>query len=302
MPKQDYGVDYSFQKSISYSQYSMYKTCPHNWYLQYVKKHKKFENSIHLTFGTSIHEAIQHYMNIMYTISGAEADRINLIEFFKERMVENYKEAFVQNKEEHFVKPEVFKEFVDDGINILDYFKKKRSDYFSIKNDRLIGIEIPITEQVVDEIPNVLMIGSLDLIIQNIHTKKYTIYDIKTSTNGWRDKEKKDQTKVNQVLFYKHFYSKKLNVDPDMIDVRFFIVKRKLFESADFVIKRIQEFIPTQGKIKMKQAIADLQTFVKEAFTSDGQHIDKEYPKNLDGCKYCPFKNDSELCNKKNIL
>jgi hypothetical protein len=87
-----------------------------------------------------------------------------------------------------------------------------------------------------------------------------------------------------------------------MIDVRFFIVKRKLFESADFVIKRIQEFIPTQGKIKMKQAIADLQTFVKEAFTLDGQHIDKEYPKNLDGCKYCPFKNDSELCNKKNIL
>jgi hypothetical protein len=47
--------------------------------------------------------------------------------------------------------------------------------------------------------------------------------------------------------------------------------------------------------------MADLQSFVKEAFTPDGKHIDKDYPKNLEGCKYCPFKNDAELCNKKNI-
>lgn len=298
MPKTEYDIDYSYQKAISYSQYSMYKSCPHNWYLQYVKKHKKFENSIHLTFGTSIHEAIQHYMNIMYSISGAEADRIDLVSFFKERMIENYKEALLQNKEEHFVKPEVFKEFIEDGISILEYLKKKRSQYFSIKTDKLIGIEIPIAEKVVDNIPNVLMIGSLDLIFQDKNSKKYTIIDIKTSTSGWRDKEKKDQTKINQLLLYKHFYAKKLNVDPDMINVKFFIVKRKLFESKDFVIKRIQEFVPAQGKIKMKQAISDLESFVKDAFSEDAKYIDKEYPKNLDNCKWCPFKDNNELCKK----
>ena len=191
MPQQNYPVDYSYQKSVSYSQYSLYKTCPHSWYLQYVKKHKRFEQSINLLFGTSLHEALQEYINIMYTVSGKEADSMDLNEFFKTRMIENYREAKEQNKDEHFVKPEDFKEFIEDGITILDYIKKKRAEYFSLKNDELIGIEIQITDPVVDEIPNVLMIGSIDLIIRNKNTKKYKVYDIKTSTSGWKDKDKK---------------------------------------------------------------------------------------------------------------
>ena len=277
----------------------MYKTCPHNWYLQYVKKHKKFENSIHLTFGTSIHEAFQEYINIMYTVSGKAADSMDLVDFFKTRMIENYKEALEQNKGAHFVEPEVFKEFIEDGIAILEYIKKKRSEHFSLKNEELVGIEIQITDPVVDEIPNVLMIGSIDLIMRHKTTGKYKVYDIKTSTSGWKDKDKKDQTKINQVLFYKHFYSKKLGIEPEMIDVEFFIVRRKIYADAEFPIKRIQIFQPAQGKIKMKQAVEDLKSFIKDAFTPDGKHIDKVYPKNLDGCKWCQFKNNKELCDKK---
>ena len=277
----------------------MYKTCPHNWYLQYVKKHKKFENSINLLFGTSLHEALQEYINVMYTVSGKAADSMDLVEFFKSRMVENYKESLEQTKGEHFVKPEEFKEFIEDGITILEYIRKKRSEFFSLKNEELIGIEIPITEEVVAGMPNVLIIGSIDLVMRHKKTGKYKVYDIKTSTSGWKDKDKKDQTKLNQLLFYKHFYSKKLGIEPEMVDVEFFIVRRKVYEDAEFPIKRVQHVIPTQGKIKMKQAVEDLKAFVKEAFTPDGQHIDKAYPKNTDGCKYCPFKNNKELCNKK---
>jgi hypothetical protein len=300
MPKQDYGVRYDLgQTSISYSQYSMYKTCPHNWYLQYVKKHKRFENSINLTFGTSIHETLQEYINAMYTVSGKAADSMDLVELFKTRMVENYKEALQQNKGQHFVKPEVFKEFIEDGVAIIEYVRKKRSEYFSLKNEELVGIEIQITEPVVDEVPNVLMIGSIDLIMRSKTTGKYKVYDIKTSTSGWKDKDKRDQTKINQLLFYKHFYSKKLGVDPETIDVEFFIVRRKVYEDAEFPIKRIQTFQPAQGKIKTKQAVEDLKAFVKDAFTPDGKHVDKRYPKNLDGCKWCPFRDNSELCDKK---
>jgi len=299
MPKTDYNIDYTKQKAISYSQYSMYKSCPHNWYLQYVKKNKKFENSIHLTFGTSIHEALQKYIETMYNVSGKAADSMDLISFFKERMVENYTEAKKTNKDEHFITPEEFKEFIEDGIAILEYIKKKRSEHFSLKNEELVGIEIQITDPVVDEIPNVLMIGSIDLIMRSKTTGKYKVYDIKTSTSGWKDKDKKDQTKINQVLFYKHFYSKKLGIDPEMVDVEFFIVRRKIYADAEFPIKRIQIFQPAQGKIKMKQAVEDLKAFVKEVFTPDGKYVDKQYPKNLDGCKWCPFKDNKELCDKK---
>jgi len=300
MPQQNYGIDYSTQKAISYSQYSMYKTCPHNWYLQYVKKHKKFEQSINLLFGTSLHEALQEYINVMYTVSGKAADSMELFDYFKQRMVENYKEA-KQQSGSHFTTQQQFEEFIVDGLHILDYVKKKRSQFFSLKNEQLIGVEIPITEQVVEEIPNVFMIGSIDLIMKCKNTGKYKIYDIKTSTSGWKEKDKKDQIKLNQLLFYKYFYSKKLGVEPDMVDVEFFIVRRKVYEDADFPIKRVQHVIPTQGKVKMKQAVEDLKAFVKDAFTPDGKYIDKAYTKNTDGCKYCPFKDNRELCDKKNI-
>ena len=84
-----------------------------------------------------------------------------------------------------------------------------------------------------------------------------------------------------------------------MVDVEFFIVRRKVYEDADFPIKRVQHVIPAQGKIKMKQAVEDLRAFVRDAFTPDGKHIDKAYPKNKSGCKYCPFKDDAALCDKK---
>jgi PKD repeat protein len=41
--------------------------------------------------------------------------------------------------------------------------------------------------------------------------------------------------------------------------------------------------------------------YVPDAFTPDGKYIDKAYTKNTDGCKYCPFKDNRELCDKKNI-
>jgi hypothetical protein len=299
MPKQDYKVDYATQKAVSYSQYSMYKSCPHNWYLQYVKKHKRFDNSIHLTFGTSLHEALQEYITVMYTVSAKAADSMDLFEFFKTRMLENYKEAKEQNKGQHFVSPEEFKEFIEDGIAILDYVRKKRSEFFSLKREELVGIEIPITEPITEEVPNVLMIGSIDLIMKSKVTGKYKIYDIKTSTSGWKEKDKKDQLKLNQVLFYKHFYSKMLKVDPEMVDVEFFIVRRKVYEDAEFPIKRVQHVIPAQGKIKMKQAVEDLKSFIQEAFTADAKYIDKEYPKNTGSCKWCPFKEDRVLCSRQ---
>jgi hypothetical protein len=71
-------VNYGFQKSISYSQLSMYSSCPHKWALQYRDGHKYSESSIHMTFGTSLHETLQHYITTIYEITGAEADRINL--------------------------------------------------------------------------------------------------------------------------------------------------------------------------------------------------------------------------------
>ena len=64
---------------------SIFRGCPHRWKLQYKDKIKVFTSSIHTVFGTAIHESIQHYLDVMFDKSGAEADRIDLEGYFQEK-------------------------------------------------------------------------------------------------------------------------------------------------------------------------------------------------------------------------
>ena len=61
--------------------------------------------------------------------------------------------------------------------------------------------------------------------------------------------------------------------------------------------RRVQEFSPTAGKIKVGQAISLMNTFVNTAVDKDGQYIDKEYPTNPSkwGCNFCAFK-EMRIC------
>lgn len=293
-------IDYRYQKTVSFSQYSTFRHCPHQWYLNYVKKKYDFKPSINMTFGTAIHEALQHYLKTMYEESAAAADRIDLETYFKERFIEVYKGSVKDNKGEHFSTAEEMKEFYSDGMTLLDWFKKRRGKYFNKRNEELIGIEIPLLSKADTTVENVFFRGYVDLVIYDSANDKFIIYDIKTSTKGWSDYDKKDQTKLNQILLYKKFFSEITGVSEDKIDVKFFIVKRKIFENSEYPIPRIQEFVPANGKIKVKQAQEDFSNFVREVFTPQGKYIDKEYEKKPSKlCSYCPF-NDSEHCDKNN--
>lgn len=297
MPRPEANIDHATQKAVSYSQYSMYSQCQYQWYLSYACGHSSFKPSIYLTYGTSLHETLQEYLDVMFNKSIKEADELDLNKMLEDRMVSNYKQSLVENKNEHFSNKDQMREFIEDGQLSLDWFKKNRSRYFTRKNTHLVGIEIPILRPVTD---NVFIRGFIDFIIYEKILDKYTIFDIKTSTRGWSDKDKKDQTKINQILFYKRFYSEMLNVSEDRIEVKFFIVKRKVFSNPDYPIYRIQEFIPASGKKKVEDAIKDLNLFVSHCFTKDAKHnIDQVYIKNLDACKYCAFKDRNDLCDKK---
>ena len=61
-------IDFTKDKVVSFSQYSMYKSCPHKWYLQYVKGYKDDKPNMHFVFGTAMHEALQHYLQTMFDI------------------------------------------------------------------------------------------------------------------------------------------------------------------------------------------------------------------------------------------
>ena len=291
------------ERKISYSQFSMYSQCPKHWELAYAKNLRTFSQSIHTIFGTAMHETMQNYLTVMYEQSAKAADEININAYLKDQMFNLYKEA-VEKMGEHFSNKFELGEFYEDGVAILDWFKRKRGQYFSRKNEELIGIEVPIYHPVADTNDKIMMLGYLDGVMRDKRTDKITIIDIKTSTMGWNKYQKADKNKTSQLVLYKKYFAEQYGYDPEKIDIKYMIVKRKLIEGAMFPQKRITEFSPASGKPTRNKLARSIDEFVKSSFKADGSYnLDREYPavagKNNKNCKYCEFKDQPDLCPAK---
>jgi hypothetical protein len=289
-------MNHAYQRSISYSQYAMWSSCPHKWYLTYVEKKQPYQASIHTVFGTAMHETMQDYITVMYNESGANADRMNLEILFQDKFSEIYAKEY-KAAGAHFTTPKEMGEFYEDAILILRFLKKNRNKLFTIRKVKLLGIEIPLLLNVAN---NVFLKGYIDFVLYDLELDKIYIYDIKTSTRGWNDTEKKDDSKIAQILLYKEYFSKQFEIDVEKIEVEYFIVKRKLYEQSKYSIPRTQHFKPASGKNKRKQAVENLNNFIKDCFDESGKPQVKSYIKNVgeSSCKWCPYKDKPELCDK----
>ena len=292
-------INYAFQKSISYSQMSMYLQCPKKWALQYRDGHKVPSFSINMTFGSALHETLQNYLSVMYNESGAKADEINIEEYFEDRFRENYSKGYKDNKGIHFSNPEEMREFYDDGLAILEFVKKKRGEYFSKTGWYLVGVEIPIIISPDKRYNNVLFNGFIDLVLYHEPTETFVIYDIKSTRQSWSDKQKKDKIKQAQLVLYKKFFSEQFNIDVNNIEVQFFILKRKLWEQSDYPQSRIQIFEPPSGITSINKVEKLLNSFIEDAFNNNGSYTDKTYvaTPSKEVCKYCPYLK-SQFCDK----
>ncbi len=279
---------------ISYSQLSMFNECPQRWKLNYIDKLRVSEPSIHLLFGTAMHEVIQTWLEVMYNDSIKNANKLNLEQRLHDKMYERFKidkEAYGKNP----CTLEEMQEFFNDGVEILDFVKKRRADYFSKRGYKLIGCEVPID---VDLKKNVKMVGYLDIVILDEVSNTLKIYDIKTSGQGWNKWMKADKNKTQQLLLYKQFYSKQYNHPIDKIEVEYFIVKRKLWENAQFPQKRVQKFSPASGTVSMNKVAKDLDAFLDLAFDDNGEQVSKNIvaTPSKKSCRWCEFKK-TEHCS-----
>jgi hypothetical protein len=293
-------IDWDKERIVSYSQFSVWKQCPHRWKLQNVDKHKS-PPSIDLVFGNAIHQTLQHYLKILYDQSGAAADREDLISLFENSFRSEYKKSFEQNNKVHFSTPDQMNEYYEDGKEIIEFIRKKRNRYFTSRKHHLIGIEFPLSCTPHELYPNIKMKGFIDVIVYDEIMDNIIIYDIKTSKRGWRDQEKKDETKTSQIILYKEYFSKLFNWDVDKIKVEFFIVRRKIWEESEFNIPRVQEFSPASGPRKRLGAVNSFRKFIEDCFDAEGKPLVKNYLKQVSPyCNWCPFNNNSSLCDKNN--
>ena len=68
------------------------------------------------------------------------------------------------------------------------------------------------------------------------------------------------------------------------------------FEEVRDAVQNYQD----AARDEKEDAFEDIQNFVKDAFTVEGEYQEKKYPKNIDKCKFCPYIDKLELCDKKN--
>jgi hypothetical protein len=98
------------------------------------------------------------------------------------------------------------------------------------------------------------------------------------------------------LILYKKYLSQIFNIDPKKIQIEYFIVKRQLWESEDYVIKRIQTFSPPSGTTKMKRAGVAVQAFLDGAFDYNSKYKEvKHQPTPNDKCGWCPY-HKTHLC------
>jgi hypothetical protein len=196
------------------------------------------------------------------------------------------------------------REFYEDGIAILSWFKKKRSRYFSKKRWFLVGCEIPVIVAPNKMLNNILYTGYLDIVLYNEDSDTFKIIDIKTSTKGWNKFDKKNEDKHFQLILYKKFFSEQYGIPLDNIDIEFFIVKRKVLSWDDDKIMsphqayRVQTFSPPSGKVKLNRAKTAVMDFINSCFNSSGNIKEIDYPKSPSkwNCTFCPYGDDKELC------
>jgi len=284
---------------VSFSQYSMWSSCPQQYKLSYIDGLSESSSNIHSVFGSAMHETLQEYLSRCLRISKSQADKnMDTKEFLKEKM----REFFVKESNDGanpICSKEELVEFLEDGYLILDYFQKSKNfnNFFSLKDDELVAIEQPINTKILE---HVNFMGFIDFIVRSKTTGRYRITDFKTSTKGWSKYQKSDPIKNSQILLYKKFYAELIGISTDIIDVEFIILKRKVAEVEDFTIPRISKHVPASGKPSINKAWKGFSEFVESVFDSEGKYrTNVEYPKKPSKlCGWCEFF-DRGLCDGK---
>ena len=90
--------------------------------------------------------------------------------------------------------------------------------------------------------------GYIDLVLKT-SDGKYHIIDWKTCSWGWDARRKNEKMVTYQLAFYKHFFSKKHNIDPDNIETHFALLKRTAKSN------KVEIFRVTSGNKKIENSL-----------------------------------------------
>lgn len=245
-------------KHISYSALKMWSECPFKYKLTYVDAIGKFAGNEYTAFGSALHEACEKKL-----LNNNEDELKIFSEAFETELAKLPAEQKRDDK--------LITEMREQGKTLAPMALPALKEKFG--NFTILAAEEDLYEKL--EALEWNFKGFIDLIIKT-EDGKIHILDWKSCAWGWDMKKKSDPITTYQLTFYKHFYAKKHNVNPDDIETHFALLKRTAKKD------NVEIFRVTSGDKKTQNAF----NLMKKALYA----IDKGfYPKNRLSCRYCEF-------------
>jgi len=249
-------------KKISYSEFKNWNECPYRHKLIYVDKLPYFSGNEYTAFGTAIHKACEE------KIPNREADAYSV---FENSFIE---ELNILKQQSHEFNKGLVLEMRDQAKLICDNILSSVLEKFG--NFEVVSIEEPLLEDITDfESYGRKFKGFIDLVIKT-PDEKYHIIDWKTCSWGWDSRKKADKIINYQLTMYKHFFSRKHDIDPKKIETYFALLKRTAKK------ENVEIFKVTSGQKKINNCLTTLEKSVINM--EKGIAI-----KNRLSCKYCKF-------------
>ncbi len=283
---------------VSYTQFSTWLNCKHQWWLSYAKKLKVYTPTIHTCFGTAMHSTMQYYIEQQFKKSEEDinlTDRL-FVELHEEftKNINKYKDVFSNPNELHT--------FFNDGVNVLQYFKDHFNSIYNVDTQELVGIELPLDLNPSKNKPNLKFNAFLDITVRNKNSK-IVIQDIKNTDTGWKKYMTADIKKISQLLLYRYFYSEVYNEKLSNIDMQYIFAKRNPVNGEYIEMENI-----TEEHVSTSEVVDKFHEFIDTAFDSLGNPENKQFHAdpgvNHSNCRFCEFATRFDVCpleNRKTI-
>ena len=257
---------------VSFSEWGSWNECQWRWFRDYREGRRAPIYSVHLTFGTCIHSALEKIKPPAGSLKEGEGPNVEqIIADFEVSFRKRYKK--VRPKDPKALNDEEIDVLVESGKRIL----RSIDECDEIREAEVLFTEYPLIIKMdrTDDV-EIKFKGFIDVVIRTKDKRGRSILyicDYKTCSWGWNREKKTDPNLLAQLRLYKHFFSKKFKLDPKNVRTAFVLLK-KTPSKKDSVV----EFLPiSAGPTTTMRAVNRLSEAVTGMESND-------YRKNRNAC------------------
>jgi hypothetical protein len=253
---------------ISFSELRDWQDCSYRHKLKYIDKIGVFEPVPIIDFGTAVHSACEKFLETR--VMEPEIAHISLRKFFE------------THKARPAYTPELLQQMLAEATSICADVPAFMDENFP--DWEYVDAEHELYESM-EKHPHAFK-GFIDGIIKAKGKRGEPVYwliDWKTTAWGWTADKKSDPRVLQQLVFYKNFWSSKTGTDPKHVRCGFVLLKRsaKVGSHCELVKVSVGDVTTGRSLKVLNNAVVSIRR--------------KIFIKNRDSCTYCDYKN-TEHC------